>query len=400
MIKKLLIKNIWIKLICILMSTALWIFVVSIQNTIAKFPSSINLTLNNIQTGLVATCDQKSVEIRIMADPEIWQRLSSDSFKATIDLSGYGVGSYDLPITVTTGIAGVKIIKISPENALVTLDKITQKTVPIAARVDGELGSGMMIGDIAFSPDSIGIEGPKSKLETIKEVSALIRLNGEKESFSRDVVVSALDDLGNEVEGVKLDRTNATATISVVKGSNIRTVGIKAKFANSLAQNYYIKSVTISPETLDIEGNTAAISKIRHIETAEIDLANKNTSFQTDVNLNIPSEIAGLTSITKVRVSVEIAETLTPKEIVVSNIRVLNGNATLVGELRVSLSGPASLIGSLLAKDVVLLVDLAGKTADAEGRFTIDLGKNNFSLPDGLTLESFAPAKAIFTQNR
>jgi len=86
---KLLTKNLWIKLFCLLAAILLWVYVAAGQSAVGKFPGNIEIRAINVPSGLVAIFDNQSVEIKIMADSATWRKLSADSFTAYVDLTSY-----------------------------------------------------------------------------------------------------------------------------------------------------------------------------------------------------------------------------------------------------------------------------------------------------------------------
>lgn len=390
-------KNFGIKLLCVVASSMLWIYVISIQNTVAKFPSDINIKERNLQEDLVAVYDQKSVEVKIMAEPAAWQRLSAESFSAFLDLSGYKEGTYEIPVNVSINVSDVQVVAKSPEKILVTLEKMVSKEVPISANLEGNAATGRVAGNIEFSPSTVTVSGPKSVIDQVNEVVALIQLNGEEKDFTRLTPLTVTDVDGTVLRNVTLSAKEAEADISIVKGSNIKTVGIKAKITGQPASGYTVSGITVSPQIIDITGNRDSIEDILYIETEPIDINNTSNTIEKDVPLDLPSGITLLSGYqSKAKVRITFSNQTALKQLDVSNFKTTNlGQYSVLSYspqvVSIQLAGPAATIGTITDKDIALVLDFTGKVPDENGMIEFSLNDSDFAIPQNCTISSLSP---------
>lgn len=401
-LKKFLTKNLWIKIFCLFAATVLWVYIAAGQNTVAKYPGSIKIKAINVPSGLMAIYDNKTVEIKIMAEPGVWSKLSSDTFSAYIDLSGHSEGTYEFPVNVVSSTPGVTIVEKNPERIIVSLESILTKDVAINKKIEGSAGEGLVAGNIELSPDKVTVRGPKSIVEGISEATAIIKLNGETEKFSKNVPVVALDETGEAIDNVEFNPAEITATVPIVKASNNKTVGIKVKTTGSPKAGYYLSSVTTNPSTVDITGPANLLTDVNYIETAPIDLSDLSAVTEKEVSLNVKSGIAlQVGSPTKVKVKMVFAQAETSKEVVptvnplnLSNYRISSMNPATI---RVVCSGRADLIDKLSSQNVILNLDFKDKTIPSNLSLNFDISAQNFVLPDGISITSVIPSSIALT---
>ena len=399
-IKKSIISNPIPKILAIILATILWIFVASSQSSTGKFPSKIRVITVNTPNGLIASYDQKTVELEISAEPSLWQKLSTNSFTAYVDLGGLQVGTYELYINVTCNVPNVQILNKKPNKIFVQLEEISRKKIPVIQKVEGNAAEGMVAGAIAFDPAEVEISGPKSQVENISNAIAEIRLNGESADFEKDLSLIALDDNGNEISDLSFSPGKVKANISIVKGVNNKTVGVKVNLSGNPADGYYIAKLSTTPSTINITGQSSILSNLNFIETQNFDISAVSNSFERELLLKIPDGV-GLQrgEPNRIKIAVTLADNsltrvisaqITPKSLD-SALRV---NLYSPSEVKVTLSGTESVISEINPSDILLELDLSGKSA---GTFSYDLTSSMFKLPSGVTLITIVPTSLQIT---
>lgn len=382
------------KILAVVVATILWMVVAASQSSTGKFPSEINIIAVNTPNGLVASYDQKTVELTISAEPSLWQKLSTNSFTAYVDLGSLGVGTYQLDVNVTCNVAGVQILNKKPEKIFVQLEEISRKKVPVIQKVEGNAAEGMVAGAITFNPAEVEVSGPKSQIENISNAIAPIKLNGESADFQKDVIPTALDDNGNEISDLAFSPSKVTADISIVKGANNKTVGVKVNLVGSPASGYFISSLSTLPSLINITGSVSALSTVYYLETQSFDISGISANSEKDILLKIPDGV-GLQKgePNKVRISIKVTSNDVSRVVSVK-INPINLDSALKvtsyqpAEVKVTLVGSSEALANLNPSDVVLNLNLTGKSA---GTYNLDLDNSMFTLPANVSLSTIMP---------
>lgn len=390
------VKNWPIKLLCILAATALWFYVTSSQNTIAKFPGSLSIREINTPTNLVAIYDIKTVDVKVMAEPSVWQKLSNDTFSASIDLSGMTEGTHEVPVNVTTSISGVQIIEKTPDKILVTLEPVISKDVSIAKKIEGSTAEGMVPGSIIFSPEKVRIKGGRSVVENINEVTAIIALNGEGENFKKNISLAVFNDKNEELKNIEISPSEAEASVSIVRGSNIKTVGIKVKLVGSPKENYYVSDITSMPGAVDITGIRDTVLATKYLETQPIDISGVSLDIKKDVTLSPPDGVTILGNNSgMIGVIISISPFKITRSFDVNTFNIINSSfqatSYIPSSVKISCEGLPSIIGTLDSSDFSININLKDKTPDANGEISVAIVPENIALPEGITAISVDP---------
>lgn len=403
---KIITKNFGIKLFCLIAAALLWVYIAAGQNSVGKFPGSIKIRAINVPAGLVATYDEQTVDIKIMADPSVWRKLSAETFSAYVDLSAHSEGTYELNVNVVSSVADVQIVEKSPEKIFVTLEPRVSKEVNINKKIEGNAGEGLVAGSVVLEPSKVEARGPKSLIDALTEATVLIELNGETDNFTKTVTVTAFNEKGEQIGGIDFIPKEVKATVPIVKASNNKTVGVKAKVTGSPKAGYYISSVAVNPPSVDVTGPVAVLSEINFIETYAIDVTGLSDDFEKDVQLNTKSEIIlqpNSSADVKVKIKfsyAEISREISP-EVTARNLdSSLYPSVIKPSQVKVTVSGPIDAINNLKTSDITLILDFQDKKAVQGGTYSFELTSKNFTVPNGVSVTSITPSSILVSVDK
>ena len=394
---KILTHNLTIKILCILGAALLWFYVSLTQSSIAKFPGTIQVRAINVSSGFAAVYDQKTVEIKIMADAVDWKLLSSDSFNAYVDLSNAKEGTFEVPISVTSSVPGVSIVEKKPDKVLVSLEPLVTKEFDLSKRIDGNAADGFTTGEITINPGKVEVKGAKSAIDSITEAAVVLSLNGENDSFERNYPVFLFNGK-DEINNVDINPKEVTVKTTIVKSSNNKTVGVKVKTVNQPKTGYYVSNVTADPSTIDIIGNQQQVSNLKFIETAPIDLSGHFEDFEQDTTLSLPDGAAVTSDTPKIiKVNISFSAVDTTKEFVISHVTATNLanfhiKDTLSSPIKIVCSGSIDAINALNSNSISIEINFEGKNITVAGTKSFDLSASDIKEPAGITVLTLVPS--------
>lgn len=393
--KKILFSNYKAKVVCVLVAVLLWVFVASSQSLLGKFPNQIPIKVVNLSDQYQAFLDQDNVQIYTMAEPSVWRTLTTDSFVASVDLAGKTEGTYELDVKVVSNVADVQVTKVDPAKVFVSVEKIVSKTVTLSPKVDGDPADGMVVGQIDLSPETVEVRGAKSYIDSISEANASIKLNGESSSFERDAKVIAVAEDNSQLSNVTFNPATVLAKVTIAKGGNNKTVGVRVKTSGSPKDGYFVSKVVSTPALVDITGQRSTLNNIDYLETEPIDVTGQSATISKEVNLTLPSGVL-LQKGTSQRVKIEISfdsygtsKTVSPLVQAVGLPEGLRITSYSPSDIKVSLSGPKELLDALSPSEIVLSLNLSGKSA---GNYSINIDKSMVTAPANINVSGIDPA--------
>lgn len=391
MIRRLL-KNWPVKIICLCAASLLWFYIFAQQNTLAKFPGEIPINTINVSSNLVATLDLKSTKVTALGKQSDWRRLTSDSFNVYLDLNGLTAGVYQLPLTALSRVNGISVVSTNPNKIVVRLEPITTKIVPVTKKIEGDAADGLIAGDVSFEPAEVRVRGPESALTTLTEVFANIQLNGEEKDFNQNILIEALDDRGQIIPNVEIIPVETKARVALVKGSNVKTIGVAPHILGVLRDDYFVSGIKTTPSVIEVTGDRNTLKSLEYLETQTIDLSGVSQNVTYDVSLNLP---IGVTAImlndAKVHVEISISHTEITRDLVVQNIKFLNEGDLIVdsydpAQVTITCQGSAAVINALHSSDFTLNINLYGKQPGQS--YSIPLTPDMVSVPEAVLVRA------------
>jgi YbbR domain-containing protein len=251
----------------------------------------------------------------------------------------------------------------------------------------------MIAGDIKINPETVSIAGAKSVINEIDTVSAIVSLDGEKENFKRNMPVAAYNSKDEIIDGLSITPKEVSADVSIIRGSNTKTVPIKPKISGSPKDGYAIENITIEPSLVDITSNTKVLAEIKSIDTGSLDISGADAAVDKEIPLIFPKDVSSLGNTDKARIKITFKQIDITKEITVSNFKMANDSLKPISfdpaGIKLNIVGPYQKINQILSNDIVVTLNAESGTAGDTIQATIN--QDDINLPDGISLANFTP---------
>lgn len=285
-------KDRQIIILSVVVAIFMWAFVITTTNpmlskTIRNVPLSIrNLeTLQNQGFELVGKEQIENVNVKVEANRDDMRALESDDLVASIDLGSPSEGIRSLNVKVDTP-SGVRVVDIDPKQVNLKIEKVVEKIVPVNLLVTDKLKEGRIVEVNEFYPQEIKVRGIRSQVDKVSE----LRVDVDKESYLNgkihNISVIALDNQGEIVENVSLSSDEVSISYKV---SQTKELSIKLITKGNVAEGYEIFQEDITPKKIIVKGDNATISKLKELETEEIDISNLKEDFEGKAEIILPN---------------------------------------------------------------------------------------------------------------
>ncbi|KLI14789.1 hypothetical protein SZ50_03735 [Brachyspira hyodysenteriae] len=158
-----------IKLLCLLMSFLLFLFVRYQKEYTKDYVTKIEI--KNIPSRLLIANDiPENITITLKGFKDNIYELPTE-FSAYIDLTNAAIGSNMYEVNLAGDIDYSKMnISVNPREIPIILDELSYKTVPIKVPTIGTAAYGLTIDNIIVNPSNTIISGPKALISSIDEI--------------------------------------------------------------------------------------------------------------------------------------------------------------------------------------------------------------------------------------
>jgi YbbR domain-containing protein len=316
---------------------------------------------------IVSGIPQKATLTLEGQNSEIKSTKLKQQYEVYVNLRGYSVGEYDVPLQYR-GISNELKVKVHPSHAKIIIQEKVIKHFPVEVKYKNkeEMKEGYTAEAPSTSPGTVKIVGAKELIEQIAFVRAYVDLKGLNETVTKQVKVYAYDKYGNKLP-LEPEPSAVNVTISVI--SPKKTVPIEITKRGSLQEGVSITSLQVEPSQATVYGPKDVLDKLDSLKGVEVDLSKINDDTTLELPLSIPE---GATKVTpeKVKVSIQVEKqerkslgAVALKIIGLSDSLSLNFIDPKSGSVTVDAVGTPSVIDNLNASQIQAFLNVSNLAA-------------------------------------
>jgi YbbR domain-containing protein len=361
-------------LLAFALAVAVWVTAVSSADPDETqiLPSSIPIQYvgQDSSLALKGTVPEQ-VQVTLRAPHSIWEKLTSGEAPvyAVVDLTGLGSGTHSVEVQIQIPIRPVRIVSVIPQNIDFTLEPLVTKTFPVEISFTGEPAIGYKAGDAVLDPASVVVSGPASVMALVKQLRAVLDVNGARQSIDTSLPITASDNDNMPLSGVAIHPDMVNINLPLIQQVGYRDLAVKVVTIGRLTSGYNLKNIASSPLIVTVYSDDLDLidSLPGYVETAPLDLSGASGNIDANLSLNLPSGVVLIGDQT-VSVQIEIIPIEGSRPVSYRPVEVVGLAAGLTAQLspttvEVLLSGPLPALNSLLVSDVHVRMDLTGLSA-------------------------------------
>jgi YbbR domain-containing protein len=167
----------------------------------ARFDQQLSVPISavNVPSGYIARFPDKVAMVTVQ--PQRGQPpVKPEEVKAVLDLSNRAAGVYNVPVQLVA--PNVAVQSLSPASVTLTVEKIDQKTFPVAMYY-GTQGN-VVVSHFTVTPATVTVRGPDSELAQVATVRINMPLSSSRESFDEMIRPMAVNSSGEEIQDVQV----------------------------------------------------------------------------------------------------------------------------------------------------------------------------------------------------
>lgn len=271
-----------LKLVALAIAIVLWLYVGIEQDPISQRTYNVPITVENLSADKVATVSKERVNVKVMGRETRLDGITSEDFKAYVDLSDAKTGDSEAEVHVSLP-NEVYFAKLDPSHVNVYVEQREGETMNVDIVHTGMLPDGITIEDMSVEPQNVFVSGNEDALAMVAKAGVAVELDDVYSDSKKDVPVQLYDYEGNIIEPgeLKVYPEQVTLNIKVNEADIQKSVPIQAELVGSLSEGVQVDSVTVDPQTALVEGLPKDLAKITEIKTEPIDLSGikETTSF-------------------------------------------------------------------------------------------------------------------------
>ena len=188
---KILTKNIFIKIVCLLLAFVFWFSIKSEETITTTLTASVKPVIT--ETMFVAHINPPQVEVSMAGNRKILHQLETEDHEIRTDLRSETESKVvrmelkpaDFPFP-----EGVLITRIEPKFVNIEIDNLVQKVFDVDPFLEGEAAPNFTIAEIQTFPSRLSLTGPRKSLENVTAIKTEpINIRGLSTSFMQTVQI-------------------------------------------------------------------------------------------------------------------------------------------------------------------------------------------------------------------
>ena len=228
--------------------------------------------------------------------PEGTDQPSTDTFRATIDLSGITQGGeYQVPVEVTSVNPDIQILEVTPSVVSVQLDPLVTKIVPVKIE-RGEVPDGLEVGSETATPSTVTVSGPKTIVDQVTAARADVVIQQSGIDVDEDVSLIPVDAIGDARSPADVTPTTARITIRIFSEPGNRTLPVSPVVTGTPAAGFEIDTITADPSAMTVQGDVDALTSLARVDTQPVSVSGLSETRTFETQLALPDGIEAVDS--------------------------------------------------------------------------------------------------------
>lgn len=285
-------NNSKIKLISLLSSLVLWMYVMAVVDpeetkVIEDVPVTItNMNELNDKDLIIYPEIELTTSISITGKLSSLQKVKKDDINIHGQINNPIEGKNQIRLNAT--MPQRLTYEFKNQVMIINLEKVVEEEKDIKIKVEGISKGNVDRIELQDQKDSVQVVGPRSLVDNVNHIMANLNTENRVDDFETILSLEPVDSKGNKVEGVDLEMNSVNAKVTLLQD---KTVPIKVKFSegNDLSTN--LKNYKLSQNTVIIKGKKDVINQIESISTETIDVSNIKGITSKEVGLDIPEGV-------------------------------------------------------------------------------------------------------------
>ena len=308
------------KIICLLLSFGLWIYISNVENPVRTYEvKNIPVELVNLDSlsnsNFAVSENQKfTVDLKLEGPSTDVVKVRPEDFKIVADMSTYAlkVGENTIPVQIISYPENIIIKNNGFLGIKVNLEELVKKDFTIQSRVKISYRENIYEMSRKITPDTVTVSGASSTIGKINSAVISGEESGVAGNFEKSYNIKFIDSNGDEITGISSNINTATLSIKV---SNGKSVPIDLKTTGTPKTGLELKGYELSSNYVNIAGNNDILSQIQYIDTETVDISHLDETSEINAKLIIPEGVIIMNGqeYVKVTVTLKAQETVSKK---------------------------------------------------------------------------------------
>ena len=295
-------RNLLEKIASIVVAILLWIVVMDDQNPVIEGSYTVPLSFTEVPEGYKVLHNDQTIRVNLRGPRSYFVNYESKDCRAYSNLNGLDEGDHEVKIEAKFP-QGFELVSVTPNQTQIKLDPYIERQMPADLIVTGAAGANATVTKVTQSSDVVTVIGSRTAAESVKRVIGYVGLSGNKEDFSLQVPMTAINEDGRALQDVRVVPSFMNVDVKITLGLMKKVVPIETDIV--VAEGFEIEKTTIDPEQIEIAGQELIVGTIDRIKTQPITVPLGDKSVKRAVSLIIPEGVTVQSNVANVSIELK-----------------------------------------------------------------------------------------------
>ncbi|OGO49509.1 MAG: hypothetical protein A2148_05430 [Chloroflexi bacterium RBG_16_68_14] len=246
-----------IGLLSLVLALSLWVYVTDKENPeqTGRVPGSVPIEVVNVPSDqAVFSLSRESVSVRVRAPESVFEELTPEDFRATVDLSAVTDQQAIVDVQVESKEPRVKVVDVSPSQVAVQLEGVTSRTVPVRTQLVGTPPRGFEAREITVQPAEAVVSGPESLVSRVEAAVADVNLTGVSTNFEQTLLLEARDEQGGNIQGVNVEPESVLVEVELVQLEFSAVFIVLPAVSGTPGAGFSVTGIEVNPPFVIVSG--------------------------------------------------------------------------------------------------------------------------------------------------
>lgn len=287
-------KDLWIKIVSIIMAFGLWIIVVSVDDpTVTRSFTQIPVELLNADVltngGNYFEVADNTDAITVLATGKrsVIDSMSKDNFRATADIEKLDGNLVPIDVRATKYADRLESVTARTANVRLDIEGLLQKQVDIVVMPEGNVSEGCILGNVTADRSVVKVSGPESVIQTITAANAYVDITGLSSDINTVAELEFIDEDGDSVEDERI-KSNISSVTAKIEVWGSKEVPVVYGYVGAPLEGYGLNGESyVSPSTIKIATSKSELNNITEvtIPANAIDITGAMSDMDIPVNM-------------------------------------------------------------------------------------------------------------------
>lgn len=280
--------QIHLKLLALLAAVTLWFVVITVENTVYKFPEKVELKTLNLSKNVSLESTLPAVDVYLRVDKEDMKKITKNELDIYLDLSEFEAGERTVPVVALSKSPLAQVLKTEPAEVRIKISPVIEKEVEVKIIVEGKPRDGYKVEKTEILSEKVTVSGAQNVIDMLEYIEGKIILDGtQTENLKQSVQLSVPGSSRVSQQLLTFNPAEIVVEVTIVSELEEKEVAVKPRFFSENDRNSYESKIEMTPLTVKVSAGKEILENLNSLETnpLEISALIRNGSIETGLSL-------------------------------------------------------------------------------------------------------------------